>query len=122
MNNSPWSWAVRVAALVPLLAGGAGAVTGFAFMGLTLPADGDSHARYLSGLLLGVGLVALWCAEAPVTRGQAFSALTLVVVVGGAARALGWVLAGPPPLPHQLALIMELGVVPALWLWRRRLG
>jgi uncharacterized membrane protein len=122
MNITTWSWAVRLAALVPLLAGGAGALTGLGFLGATLPADADSHARYLSGLLLGIGLVALWCAQAPLARGQAFSLLTALVVVGGLARALGWLLGGPPPLPHQLALVMELGVVPALWVWRARLG
>jgi len=42
-----------------------------------------------------------------------------VVALGGLARALGLALAGVPPLPHVLALGMELGVTPALWLWWR---
>lgn len=42
--------------------------------------------------------------------------------MGGLARLAGWALAGVPPQAHQLTLVMELGVVPALWLWRRRLG
>lgn len=122
MNIAIWSWAVRLAALVPLLAGGAGALTGLGFLGAGLPADADSHARYLSGLLLGIGLAALWCAAAPAGRGQAFSIITALVVLGGLARALGWGLVGAPPWPHRLALVMELGVVPALWAWRARLG
>ena len=114
-------WAVRAACLVPLLAGGAGALTGFGFLDTGLPPAADSHARYLSGLLLGIGLLGLWCAQRP-RELVAFSALTFIVVVGGVARLAGWGLAGVPPLSQQLPLIMELGVVPALWLWQRRLG
>ncbi len=117
-----FTWAVRLACLVPLLAGGAGALTGFGFLDQPLAPDADSHARYLSGLLLGLGLLGLWCAQRPAERGAGFEALAFIVVVGGLARLTGWALAGAPPLAHQLALVMELGVVPALWLWRRRLG
>lgn len=120
MNLFPW--AVRLACLVPLLAGGAGAVTGFGFLDTVLAPAPDSHVRYLSGLLLGIGFLGLWCAQRPVERSQAFAALAFIVAVGGLARLAGWGLAGVPPLPHQLALIMELGVVPALWLWQRRLA
>ena len=115
-------WAVRLACLVPLLAGGAGAVTGFGFLDTALAPAPDSHARYLSGLLFGIGLLGLWCAQQPRARGAAFAALAFIVVVGGGARLAGWALAGVPPLSQQLPLLMELGVVPALWLWQRRLG
>ncbi len=115
-------WAVRAACLVPLLAGGAGALTGFGFLDQSHGPAADSHARYLSGLLLGIGLLGLWCAQRPVERGLAFGALCFIVVVGGLARLAGWVLAGVPPLSQVLPLVMELGVVPALWLWQRRLG
>lgn len=118
---SIFPWAVRAACLVPLLAGGAGALTGLGFLDTALPPAADSHARYLSGLLLGIGLLGLWCAQRPRDRAP-FAALTLIVVVGGLARLAGWVLAGVPPLSAQLPLIMELGVVPSLWVWQRRLG
>ena len=58
-------WAVRAACLVPLLAGGAGALTGFGFLDQPMGPAADSHARYLSGLLLGIGLLGLWCAQRP---------------------------------------------------------
>ena len=119
---SIFPWAVRLACLVPLLAGGAGALTGLGFLDAALPAAPDSHARYLSGLLLGIGLLGLWCAQRPVARGGAFGALCFIVVVGGLARLAGWALAGVPPWSQVLPLAMELGVVPALWLWQRRLG
>ena len=51
-------WSVAVLALVPVLAGGAGVVSGLSLFGVraNLPLGGDSHVRYLSGLILGLGL------------------------------------------------------------------
>jgi hypothetical protein len=112
--------AIRLAALVPLLGGGAGAVLGAGMLGEPAGPATDSHLRYLSGVLLGLGLLALWCAADLPRRGQAFQALCAVVALGGLARLGGLALAGLPPWPHLLALVMELGVVPALWLWHRR--
>ena len=107
--------AIAVAAIVPLAAGAAGVVTGFGFLGVAeLPAGAASHARDLSGLLLGLGLATLWCAARLAERRGVFAALGLVVIVGGAARALGVMLDGLPPWEHAAALAMELGVVPAL--------
>lgn len=111
---------IRLAAVVPLLAGGAGALTGAGFLAETAGPATDSHLRYLSGVLLGLGLMALWSAADLSRRWVVFSALCFLVVFGGLARLLGVLLAGPPPLPHLLALVMELGVVPALWLAGRR--
>lgn len=114
-------FAIRLACAVPILAGAAGAVLGVAALGeASGPATG-SHLRYLSGLLLGMGLGAFWCAGDLLRRGDIFSALCAIFVLGGLARALGLGLEGMPPLPHLLALGMELGVVPALWLAARRL-
>jgi hypothetical protein len=112
--------AIRLAALIPLLAGGAGALTGAGFLAEPAGPATDSHLRYLSGVLLGLGLLALWCAADLPRRGQAFQSLCAVVTLGGLARLAGLVLAGVPPWPHLLALLMELGIVPALWLWHRR--
>ena len=111
--------AIRLAALVPIIAGGAGALTGAGFLGEAAGPATGSHLRYLSGLLLGLGLVAAWCAGDLRRRGAVFTALCGLVALGGAARLLGLVLEGVPPWPHVLALGMELGVVPGLWLWAR---
>lgn len=111
--------AIRIACLVPILGGGAGAVLGVAALSeVGGPATG-SHLRYLSGLLLGMGLVAFWCAGDLRRRGAVFATLCGIFVLGGAARALGLVIEGAPPWPHLAALAMELGVVPALWAWYR---
>jgi len=111
--------AIRLACLVPILAGGAGAVGGVGFLAEVAGPATESHFRYLSGLLLGIGLVLAWCAGDLPRRGGLFTALCGIVVLGGGARLLGLALDGAPPLPHRLALGMELGVTPALWLWYR---
>lgn len=111
--------AIRLAAAVPILAGGAGALTGAGFLQEAAGPATDSHLRYLSGVLLGLGLTALWCANDLHARGMAFTVLCAVVTLGGLARLAGLPFAGIPPWPHVLALVMELGVVPALWLWSR---
>jgi peptidoglycan/LPS O-acetylase OafA/YrhL len=112
--------AIRLASLVPILAGGAGALSGAGFLGEPAGPATGSHLRYLSGLLLGLGLLAVWCAADLKRRHAVFAALSAVVVLGGLARLGGLVLEGVPPVPHLLALVMELGVVPALWLWAVR--
>ncbi len=112
-------WLIRLAAIVPITAGLAGALTGAGFLGEPAGAATGSHMRYLSGLLLGIGLAALWCAADWPRRRDGFGLLCVLVTLGGAARALGWVLDGAPPWPHRLALVMELGVVPVLW-WATR--
>jgi peptidoglycan/LPS O-acetylase OafA/YrhL len=113
--------AIRLAALVPLLAGGGGALFGPAFLGEAAGPATTSHLRYLSGVLLGLGLVALWCAADLGRRRDVFAALCAAVALGGLARLAGLPADDPlPPWPHLAALVMELGVVPALWWASRR--
>jgi hypothetical protein len=107
-------WIIRAAAVVPLLAGAGGALGGAGFLGEAAGPATESHLRYLSGLLLGLGLVALWCAADLPRRRPVFLALSAMVALGGLARAGGAMVEGWPPWPHALALVMELGVVPIL--------
>lgn len=114
---------VTIACLVPLLAGLAGVVEGPQMVrGVTLPvpADHDSHFRYLSGLLLGMGLAFLSCVPRIEARGARFRPLGAIAVVGGLSRAASFVAVGAPGVEHQLALAMELGAVPLLMLWQWR--
>ena len=107
---------VLVAGLVPVIAGIWGAAGGLH------PMDGaaDSHARYLSGLLLGIGLGFWACTPAIERRGAEVRLLALVVVVGGVMRLIGMLTTGAAGPAVALPLVMELGVTPLLALWRER--
>jgi hypothetical protein len=109
--------AVSIAAALPVFAG-----AWDAFHHLTgASAWAANHERYLSGLLLAIGL-GFWSTVPDIEgkRGR-FRLLTFIVVVGGACRLLG-VLMGDPPSPQVIAaLLMELGITPALCLWQSRL-
>jgi hypothetical protein len=108
--------AIAIAALLPVIAGAAGALEP-----RLLALGNDTHAAYLSGLLLGIGL-AYWSLIPAIERqGRSFALLSAIVILGGLARLFlarldDWRLA------VTLPLAMELGVVPALWLWQRRVA
>lgn len=114
---------VMVAGLVPVGAGLYGVLVGAGLTGdNSLSISGDSHYRYLSGLLLGIGLL-FWSGvpgiEAKTGR---FQVLTLVVVAGGLGRLCGLFITGLPSLVMLLALPMELVVTPLVCLWQMRVA
>lgn len=115
--------AVFLAALVPIAAGTAGVLHGSAMIpGARFEgADLESHFRYLSGLLLGIGLAFMVITPRIERNTALFRALCLIVVAGGIARLIGAIEVGIPGMAHRLALIMELGVVPAMVLWVGRI-
>ena len=116
---------VAVACLVPLLAGGSGVLRGAEMMrgvGAAPPVDLDSHFRYLSGLLLGIGLAFAWCIPAIERRTLLFRTLGLIAVVGGLGRLLGLLVGGVPSAGHVFGLGMELGTVPLLLFWQARVA
>jgi hypothetical protein len=115
--------AIIAASLVPIAAGTAGILEGPAMLrGVhgPQPADLDSHYRYLSGLLLGIGIGFIACVPRIESRGAVFRALGLAVVIGGGARLLSLLETGAPGPGHLFGLAMELGVVPVLLLWQGR--
>jgi uncharacterized membrane protein YfcA len=114
---------VLVATIVPIAAGGRGVLIGPAMIHGALPAppDLDSHFRYLSGLLLGIGLAFAWAVPRVDRRAGVFRVLGLIVIVGGLGRLLGAIEQDAPGTAHRFALVMELVVVPALLLWLGRL-
>jgi len=118
-------WALRIAILlagcVPVSAGLAGVVLGAAAFGDWPGRAADSHFRYLSGLLLAIGLL-YWSAVPAIERRTAMiRLLTAIVVCGGLARLAGVVIAGDPG-NARWALVMELLVAPLIWLWQARLA
>jgi hypothetical protein len=119
--------AVALLALIPVTAGLSGVLRGPAMVdGLSGAASQDSHFRYLSGLLLAIG-VAWWTAIPAIERqGARVRLLAALIVCGGLARLLSLVAVGVPSWPMLGGLVMELLVTPAiaLWQWRiaRRMG
>jgi hypothetical protein len=87
-----------------------------------LAIDLDSHFRYLSGLLLGIGLVFLACLRNIERHRPVFLALGFVILVGGLSRLLSVIELGWPTAGHRFGLVMELIVVPAIVLWQSRVA
>ena len=79
----------------------------------------SNHERYLSGLLLGVGL-AFWSTLPAIERkADRFSLLAAIVVIGGLCRVAGLAIGDPLSAWTIVALIMELVVTPGLWVFQR---
>jgi len=129
---------VAVLACVPILVGLAGACAGIAAFDTRLGAvepgeafdapnrDVDSHVRYLSGLMLAIGLGFWSTVPAIEARGCRFRLLAALVLVGGLARLTAALRLGLPGTGMVCGLVLELLVTPVLALWResleRRLG
>lgn len=110
--------AVIVGSLVPIAAGLSGVWQG----PRTGDLDLDSHFRYLSGLLLAIGLGYLSTVPRIESHGARFRLLTLLVVVGGLARLVSLLTVGRPSNLMIAALVMELAVTPALTVWQARVA
>ncbi len=114
---------VAAFALVPVLSGLSGAVLGSDAFGshARLSGTGDSHMRYLSGLILAIG-IGFWSTVPRIeSQGPRFRLLTGLVLIGGLVRLLGLFAVGSPTAGVAGALVMELVVTPSLALWRERL-
>ena len=113
--------AILIAGIVPVSAGLAGVIMGAGMAG-GASLDLDSHVRYLSGLLLGLGLL-FWAMVPTIEQhGPIIRALTILVVIGGLARLAGLLFVGTPSEPMVAALAMELVVTPLLCLWQMRVA
>lgn len=111
---------VALGAIVPVAAGLYGVLFSAGLTGDRISVSGDSHYRYLSGLLLAVGL-GFWSAIPAIElKGDRVRLLTGVVLVGGLGRLAGLLITGLPSLPMLASLAMELLVTPALCLWQSR--
>ena len=116
---------VAIASIVPLSMGllsvlhGPSIIKGIA---APVPLDLDSHFRYLSGLLLGIGLAFVACIPAIERQTMLFRTLSLIVIVGGCSRLVSLLSVGAPGGGHRFGLVMELIVVPLLMLWQARVA
>jgi hypothetical protein len=117
-------FAVAIGCLVPIGAGAAGMLLGPRLLGPDAVGSGDldSQFRYLSGLLLAIGLGYLSTIPHIETHGRRFLLLTCIVVVGGIGRLLSLPAIGPPSPVMLAALVMELIVTPGLAFWQDRVA
>ena len=114
--------AIVLFACIPITAGFAGVFWGISIFGdhTIFGRDLDSHGRYLSGLLLGIGLTFWSLVPRIESHGAVARVLTVIVVIGGLARLWGAIVLGLPSAAMIGALVMELVVTPLLALWRER--
>ncbi len=113
---------VAIGALVPISAGLAGVILGPRFVETAASISADSHFRYLSGLLLAIGLAYWSTIPAVEAKTTEVRLLTVIVFVGGIGRLLGLVTMGVPSGGMIFGLVMELAVTPALCLWQARVA
>jgi hypothetical protein len=108
--------AVALGSLVPLLAGLAGIVLGLQMIDPNGIASVslDSHFRYLSGLLLAIGLGFLASVPRIETHTARFQLLTAIVFIGGLSRLYALIHAGLPDFGMLFGLTMELVITPLL--------
>jgi hypothetical protein len=105
---------VALAGIVPVAGGLWGVVGGIGGAG----AWSGNHYRYLSGLLLAIGL-GFWSVVPHIERHtQRVRLLAALVVVGGLCRLLGVTLGDPLTPGVAGALAMELLVTPLLCFWQ----
>ena len=114
--------AIALAALVPVVSGLYGVLFGPGLTGERLSISGDSHYRYLTGLLFAIGLLFWTCVPNIETTGPRFRLLAGLVFIGGLSRFLGMTLTGIPSLYMLGALAMELIVTPILVIWQWRIA
>jgi hypothetical protein len=113
---------VALGGIIPVATGAAGIFLGPDFVGATVGMAADSHFRYLSGLLLGLGL-GFWSTIPRIeANGTRFRLLTFPVVIGGLGRLFSLAAIGLPSAGMLGALAMELGVTPLLCFWQWRIS
>ena len=90
--------------------------------GIVAATDLDSRFRYLSGLLLAIGLGFASTIPSIEAHGGRFRLLTCIVVAGGMARLWSLLSVGSPSPVMLAALAMELLVTPGLAVWQIRIA
>jgi hypothetical protein len=113
---------VAILATIPVAAGLYGVLFGQALTGEVMSISAESHFRFLSGLLLGIGLCFWSTLPGIEEKTNRFRLLTLLVVIGGLGRLIGLALTGLPSLFMLGGLFIELIVTPILCLWQTRVA
>ena len=113
---------VALVAIIPVAVGLYGVLFGQALTGDRVSISAESHFRFLSGLLLGVGIL-FWSTVPNIELHTGrFRLLTLLIVIGGLARLTAFALTGLPSFFMMGGLFFELVVTPVLCLWQTRMA
>nr|WP_269141272.1 DUF4345 domain-containing protein [Sphingomonas sp. IC-56] len=109
---------------LPFSAALAGVIGGPSFLGHppAIPADLDSHFRYVSGLFLAMLLLFASCIPNVEHKGGRTRMLGAMVILGGTARLWSLASVGLPSPGHIAGLGIELVEMPLLLLWQARLA
>jgi len=113
---------VAIVATIPVATGLYGVLFGQALTGDAVSISAESHFRFMSGLLLGIGLCFWSTLPGIEEKTNRFRLLTLLVVIGGLSRLVGLVLTGLPSFFMVGGLTVELIVAPVLCLWQTRIA
>ncbi|WP_457092713.1 DUF4345 domain-containing protein [Microvirga sp. P5_D2] len=113
---------IAIAATLPVAIGLYGVLFGQALTGDAVSISAESHFRFLSGLLLGIGLCFWSTLPSIEIKTGRFRLLTLLVVIGGLGRLIGLALTGLPSLFMIGGLVVELAVAPVLCIWQTRVA
>ncbi|WP_445503960.1 DUF4345 domain-containing protein [Microvirga sp. G4-2] len=113
---------VAIVATIPVATGLYGVLFGQALTGDAVSISAESHFRFLSGLLLGIGLCFWSTLPGIEDKTNRFRFLTLLVVIGGLGRLIGLALTGLPSFFMMGGLFIELIVTPVLCLWQTRVA
>jgi hypothetical protein len=113
--------ALAIAGLVAILFGLTGVLFGTSLAGVTVSVTLEGYVRFIKGVLIAAGLI-YWSAIPQVEkRGERIAVVTFILMFGAAGRLLAVIGHGFPTVGLLISLIGELIVVPAIWLWHRRL-
>ncbi|PVE25291.1 DUF4345 domain-containing protein [Microvirga sp. KLBC 81] len=113
---------IAIVATIPVATGLYGVLFGQALTGDAVSISAESHFRFMSGLLLGIGLCFWSTLPGIEDKTNRFRFLTLLVVIGGLGRLIGLVLTGLPSFFMMGGLVLELIVTPVLCLWQTRVA
>ena len=107
---------------MPITAGALGIIGGNSiFIYDSLSINLDSHIRYLSGILLAIGLMYWFILPDILNKKKEFTVLTILIVVGGLFRLIGAISIGVFSPIIIFALIMELIIAPSVYIGHRRI-
>lgn len=113
---------VAVLAAIPVAIGLYGVLFGQALTGDAVSISAESHFRFMSGLLLGIGLCFWSTVPSIENKTNRFRLLALLVIIGGLGRLIGLILTGLPSFFMIGGLFIELIVTPVLCIWQTRVA